>query len=115
MSSTIAQPQRHIPRGEDFLLLSPSWQAYAYANVDAMFATRRIARGTDAFPLSRGAEIAPEYELAGERRHAWSGHQGEVLSGNAALDVELFDCRSAGRDDAGTVQPATAKHASCQQ
>lgn len=68
MSSTIAQPRRHIPRGEDFLLLSPSWQAYAYANVDAMFATRRIARGADAFPLSRGAEIAPEYELAGERR-----------------------------------------------
>lgn len=68
MSSTIAQPRRYTPRGEDFLLLSPSWQGYAYANVDAMFATRRIARGTDAFPLSRGAEIAPEYELAGERR-----------------------------------------------
>lgn len=68
MSVDIAQPRRYVPRGEEFLLLSPTWQAYAYRNVDSMFATRRIARGEHAFPLVRGPEIAPEYELGGERR-----------------------------------------------
>lgn len=68
MSVEIAQPRRYVPRGEEFLLLSPTWQAYAYRNVDSMFATRRIARGEHACPLARGPEIAPEYELGGERR-----------------------------------------------
>jgi CubicO group peptidase (beta-lactamase class C family) len=68
MSGDPARPCRHVPRGEDFLLLSPTWQAYAYRNVDSMFATRRIARGEYAFPLARGPEIAPDYELRGERR-----------------------------------------------
>ena len=68
MSGTIAQPRHSLPRGEDFLLLSPTWQAYAYRNVDGMFATRTISRGTDVHPLVRGAEIAPEYEMGGERR-----------------------------------------------
>lgn len=65
MNTDSAQPRRHIPRGEDFLLLSPTWQAYAYRNVDSMFATRRIARGEQAFPLARGPEIAPRYERDG--------------------------------------------------
>lgn len=68
MSGAMAQPRRSLPRGEDFLLLSPTWQAYAYRNVDGMFATRTISRGTDVHPLVRGAEIAPEYEMGGERR-----------------------------------------------
>ena len=65
MSADIAQPRQYVPRGEDFLLLSPTWQAYAYRNVDRMFATRRIARGEHAFPLARGPEIAPRYEMGG--------------------------------------------------
>ena len=68
MSLDLAQPRRHIPRGEDFLLLSPTWQAYAYRNVDRMFATRRIARGDHVFALERGAEIAPRYESDGALR-----------------------------------------------
>ncbi len=68
MSVDIAQPRRHVPRGEEFLLLSPTWQAYAYRNVDRMFATRRIARGDHVFALARGAEIAPRYESGGRLR-----------------------------------------------
>ncbi|KFC65026.1 Beta-lactamase [Bosea sp. LC85] len=68
MSADNAQPHQHVPRGEDFLLLSPTWQAYAYRNVDSMFATRKIARGERAFPLARGPEVASEYELGGEIR-----------------------------------------------
>jgi len=67
MSAEVAHPRRHVPHGEDFLLLSPTWQAYAYRNVDSMFATRRIARGAHVFPLGRGREIAPEYERDGRR------------------------------------------------
>lgn len=68
MTWEIAQPRLHVPRGEDFLLLSPSWQAYAYRNVDRMFATRTIRRGERMFPLRRGPEIAPAYETGGVQR-----------------------------------------------
>lgn len=68
MSTEKAEPRRFVPRGEDFLLLSPTWQAHAYRNVDSMFATRTIRRGQQAFPLARAAEIAVEYETGGERR-----------------------------------------------
>lgn len=68
MSVEIARPRQYTPRGEDFLLLSPTWQAYAYRNVDRMFATRRIARGDHVFALPRGPEIAPKYEIGGELR-----------------------------------------------
>lgn len=68
MSVDLAQPRRHLPRGEEFLLLSPTWQAYAYRNVERMFATRRITRGDHVFALARGAEIAPRYESGGALR-----------------------------------------------
>lgn len=68
MSADIASPRSYMPRGEDFLLLAPTWQAYAYRNVDRMFATRRIARGAHVFPLERGAEIAPRFSFGGEGR-----------------------------------------------
>lgn len=68
MSVAIAQPRRHLPRGEEFLLLSPTWQAYAYRNVERMFATRRITRGDHVLALARGAEIAPRYESGGALR-----------------------------------------------
>lgn len=56
-----AQPTRHVPAGEDFLLLSPTAQADAYRNVDLMFATRPIHRGGQVFQLQRGEEISPRY------------------------------------------------------
>jgi CubicO group peptidase (beta-lactamase class C family) len=65
MTAPIALPRDHVPAGEDFLLLSPTVQAYVYRNVDRMFATRTIRRGTAAFELARGPEIAPRYVLGG--------------------------------------------------
>src|SRR5664279_767771 len=56
-----AQPTRHVPAGEDFLLLSPTAQADAYRNVDLLFATRPIHRGGQVFQLQRGEEISPRY------------------------------------------------------
>lgn len=63
MSDVIAQPRSHVPAGEEFLLLSPTQQAYAYRNVDRMFATRTIRRGDAVLPLPRGREIAPRYRI----------------------------------------------------
>lgn len=68
MSDAIAYPRHHIPAGEDFLLLSPTVQAYAYRSVDRMFATRTIHKGESVLPLPRGREIAPLYE-SGENVH----------------------------------------------
>jgi CubicO group peptidase (beta-lactamase class C family) len=65
MTGAIAYPKHHLPAGEDFLLLSPTVQAYAYRNVDRMFATRPIRRGTMVLQLQRGAEISPRYEVDG--------------------------------------------------
>ncbi|HET9587040.1 MAG TPA: hypothetical protein VFP38_23705, partial [Bradyrhizobium sp.] len=45
MTDPVAYPKRHVPAGEDFLLLSPTAQAHAYRNVDRMFATPPIRRG----------------------------------------------------------------------
>jgi hypothetical protein len=66
MTGAIAHPKHHIPAGEDFLLLSPTEQAYAYRNVDRMFVTRAIRRGTAVLPLQRGKEIAPNIEPPGK-------------------------------------------------
>jgi CubicO group peptidase (beta-lactamase class C family) len=66
MTARTAEPIRHWPAGEDFLLLPPAQQPTAYANVDAIFATRPIRRGAQARALPRGAEIAPRYRV-GER------------------------------------------------
>lgn len=66
MRGVIAHPKRHFPAGEDFLLLSPTEQAYAYRNVDRMFVTRAIRRGTTILPLQRGEEISPHYQADGE-------------------------------------------------
>jgi CubicO group peptidase (beta-lactamase class C family) len=66
MPGAIAHPKHHIPAGEDFLLLSPTEQAYAYRNVDRMFVTRAIRRGTTVLPLQRGEEISPQYQADGK-------------------------------------------------
>lgn len=48
------------------MLLSPTEQAYAYRNVDRMFVTRAIRRGTTVLPLQRGEEIVPRYQADGK-------------------------------------------------
>ena len=68
MTPQIARPRLHIPGGEEFLLLSPTEQAFAYRNIDRMFATRTIQRGAVAAPWDRGTEIAPIYAVQGEMR-----------------------------------------------
>jgi CubicO group peptidase (beta-lactamase class C family) len=61
-------PMQHMPDGGEFLLLPPTLQPHAYANVDRMFATRTIARGATSSPQPRGAGIAPRYDSGGQQR-----------------------------------------------
>ena len=67
MTGPIAEPRKHFPAGEEFLLLPPTAQAHAYRNVDRMFATRTVRRGANVFELRRGPEIAPRYRADGAR------------------------------------------------
>jgi CubicO group peptidase (beta-lactamase class C family) len=62
MKAAVAYPRVHLPAGAEFLLLSPTAQAYAYRNVDRMFVTRPIRRGSTALELQRGQEISPRYQ-----------------------------------------------------
>ncbi|WP_158743556.1 serine hydrolase [Acidisphaera sp. L21] len=68
MTEMIAEPRTHYPAGEEFLLLPPTMQPFAYRNVDKMFATRTIHRGPTCVALLRGPEIAPTYGLDGQTR-----------------------------------------------
>jgi CubicO group peptidase (beta-lactamase class C family) len=68
MSAGPALPRTQLTRGEDFLLLSPTDQPYAYRSVERMFATRTIRRGGDPLPLARGREIEPRYLADGFER-----------------------------------------------
>jgi CubicO group peptidase (beta-lactamase class C family) len=77
MTGAIAHPKRHVPAGEDFLLLSPTEQAYAYRNVDRMFVTRAIRRGTTVLSLQRGEEISPHYQADG-KTHGVDGYFGRA-------------------------------------
>ena len=61
----ISAPRQHLPRGEDFLLLPPAAQPYAYRIVDRLFAHRVVRRGPVARELPRGPEIAPHYVADG--------------------------------------------------
>jgi CubicO group peptidase (beta-lactamase class C family) len=61
----ISAPRQHLPRGEDFLLLPPAAQPYAYRIVDKLFAHRVVRRGPTARELPRGLEIAPRYAADG--------------------------------------------------
>lgn len=65
MTDAIAEPRKHFPPGEEFLLLPPTAQAHAYRNVDRMFATRTVRRGANVFELRRGPEIGPCYRADG--------------------------------------------------
>src|SRR5467141_618793 len=68
MTRAVAYPKLNVPKGEDFLLLSPTAQAHAYRNVDRMFATRSIRRGSAVLRLERDQEISPRYQ-AGQAIH----------------------------------------------
>lgn len=61
----ISAPRQHLPRGEDFLLLPPSIQPYAYRIVDKLFAHRVVRCGPTPKMLPRGPEIAPRYVADG--------------------------------------------------
>src|SRR6478752_6322962 len=62
MTDPVAFPKLQVPKGEDFLLLSPTAQAHAYRNVDRMFATRPIHRGKAVLQWERGQQISPRYQ-----------------------------------------------------
>lgn len=68
MAPPTSLPTQHMPDGGEFLLLPPTLQPHAYANVDRMFATRAIARGTTTSALPRGTEISPRYDSDGRQR-----------------------------------------------
>ena len=78
MTGAIAHPKHHVPAGEDFLLLTPTEQAYAYRNVDRMFVTRAIRRGTTVLPLQRGVEISLRYEADGKNNHGVDAYFGRA-------------------------------------
>ena len=79
----IAQPVAQLPAGEEFLLLPPTQQPHAYANVDRMFATRAIRRGPRVRDLPRGTEIAPRYRVGdrdiGVAEHVFRTHVAGLL------------------------------------
>ena len=63
-----ASPRACIPPGADFLLLPPTQQPHAYANVDRMFATRVIPRGPTPRDLPRAPEARFAYTAANATR-----------------------------------------------
>ncbi len=74
-------PRRHLPQGEDFLLLPPSIQPYAYRIVDQLFAHRVIRRGPGVRGLPRGEEIAPRYVVDGREHDVASFMDRNVIAG----------------------------------
>ena len=69
MTGAVAYPKLHVPKGEDFLLLSPTAQAATPTGMwIGMFATRTIRRGNSVLQLARGQEISPRYQ-AGQEVH----------------------------------------------
>jgi CubicO group peptidase (beta-lactamase class C family) len=64
----VAEPEIHLPRGEDFLLWPPCLQTYGYRIVDQLFATRTIRRGPTSRPLARGPRVDVSYTSEGTTR-----------------------------------------------
>ncbi|MGQ3082466.1 MAG: serine hydrolase domain-containing protein [Hydrogenophaga sp.] len=60
----IALPTEHLPDGDDFLMWPPCLQSHGYRNVDRLFATRVIARGTPR-ELVRGQEVQVQVPVGG--------------------------------------------------
>jgi CubicO group peptidase (beta-lactamase class C family) len=68
--SNLALPTQHLPNAEDFLMWPPCLQSYGFRNVDKLFATRQVDRGSVPRALHRG----PAYE-------------GSFVSGGARLSI----------------------------
>lgn len=92
---SLSAPAFRLPPGGEFLLLPPTLQPHAYANVDRMFATRVIGRGATASPLPRGPALSPGYAHGGVGeymdRACVAGllvlHQGQVVMEHYALGL----------------------------
>ena len=80
----ISAPRQHLPRGEDFLLLPPSIQPYAYRIVDKLFAHRAVRRGATVSELPRGQEIAPRYLADGTEHDV-----GSFMDRNAIVGLHI--------------------------
>lgn len=78
---SLSMPRQHLPRGEDFLLLPPSLQPYAYRIVDRLFASRVVRRGSQVRELPRGHEIAPRYRIDGREHDVASFMDRNVIVG----------------------------------
>lgn len=74
-----------IPDGGEFLLLPPTQQAFAYARVDRMFATRPILRGETPRRFPRGEEIAVRYTADGAERGVEDYFQRACVAGLLAI------------------------------
>lgn len=81
LSMPLSMPRQHLPCGEDFLLLPPSLQPYAYRIVDRLFANRVVRRGSQARELPRGHEIAPRYRVDGREHDVASFMDRNVIVG----------------------------------
>lgn len=77
----ISAPRQHLPRGEDFLLLPPSIQPYAYRIVDRLFAHRVVRRGPAPQVLPRGPEITPRYLADGAEHDVASFMDRNAIAG----------------------------------
>ena len=82
----LAQPRFHLPPGEDFLLLPPTQQPYAYANVDRLFATRAILRG----PTTRALPPGPELTLDADGYMARNQVAGLLVLRQGQLVLERY-------------------------
>jgi CubicO group peptidase (beta-lactamase class C family) len=60
-----ALPRQHLPDGDDFLMWPPCLQSYGYRNVDRLFATRTIRRGSPR-ELPRGREVQVQVPVDGQ-------------------------------------------------
>ena len=67
-AARLAEPEVHLPRGEDFLLWPPCLQSFGYRIVDQLFATRTIRRGSATRPLARGPRMDVTYTTEGATR-----------------------------------------------
>ncbi|MFO1114592.1 MAG: serine hydrolase [Beijerinckiaceae bacterium] len=78
---SVALPQSHLPRAEDFLLWPPAIQPYGFRIVDRLFAHRVVAGSGAPTPLPRGREIAPRYQVDGVEHDVASFMDRNFISG----------------------------------
>ena len=72
-----------IGRAADLYELIPEYQPDTYRNMDKVYPTRVIHKGTKVRPLPAGVAIAPRYRIGGEEYGVddfmWRNHVGGVL------------------------------------